>query len=99
MADRSRCVVKQLRTQPVRKGRSRRTASVTVGLIAPGVHLGSGKGSPLRTWTRHGLRSAARPSGRDARGFTDSTGQSAQVTFVETLVRSETAAAPTTTQF
>lgn len=57
----------------MRKGRSRRAASVTVGLIAPGVHLGSGKGSPLRTWTRHGLRSAARPSGRDARGFTDST--------------------------
>jgi hypothetical protein len=52
-----------------------RTASVTVGLIAPGVHFTSGNGSPLRVWTRHGARLSARPSGRDARGFTDSTGQ------------------------
>src|ERR1022692_3335271 len=65
----------------VPKNLFRRTASVTVGLIAPGVHVGSGSGSPLRVWTRHGARLSARPSGRDARGFTDSTGQAAQVTL------------------
>src|ERR1039457_4251982 len=65
----------------VPKNLFRRTASVTIGLIAPGVHVGSGSGSPLRVWTRHGARLSARPSGRDARGFTDSTGQAAQVTL------------------
>jgi CRISPR-associated endonuclease/helicase Cas3 len=66
--------------------------------FAPGVHFGSGSGSPLRVRTRHGVRSAALPSGRDACGFTDITGQSAQVTLAVAPARSEALANPTTTR-
>src|ERR1039457_6519892 len=85
-------VLAQFLRQPVLEELTPRTASVTVGLIEPGVHFGSGNGNPLRVWTRHGVLFAALPSGRDACGFTDSTGQSAQVTLAAPPASSGTSA-------